>query len=149
MADATTPEVPYWHVHTDADGVSRQVLCTLTAFALKGMSGAAPQWQNEIGTERSTLNVSVLPIGWVGDWHENPKPQWIIPLSGRWFVETMDGHRVVMGPGDMSFGQDQNCTPRADGARGHLSGTVGDEPCVMMIVQWPDGAGPATPCGLR
>jgi len=27
------------------------------------------------------------------DWHENPVPQWIVPLSGRWFVETMDGHR--------------------------------------------------------
>jgi hypothetical protein len=28
-----------------------------------------------------------------------------VPLSGRWFVETMDGTRVQMGPGEASFGK--------------------------------------------
>ena len=42
----------------------------------------------------ATVFVTVLPVGWIGDWHENPRPQWIIPLSGRWFVELMDGVRV-------------------------------------------------------
>jgi hypothetical protein len=149
MAEPVRPEVLYWHVYTGDDGISRQSLCTLTAFRLKGMSGAAPQWQNELGTETSTVNVSVLPVGWVGEWHENPKPQWIVPLSGRWFVETMDGHRVEMGAGDVSFGQDQGCKPNAQGRKGHLSGTVGNEPCVVMIVQLQDSAGPAGPCGYR
>ena len=148
MPDEVKPEVVYWHVHTDSDGVSRQTLRALTAFDLKGMSGAAPQWQNELGSERSTVNVSVLPIGWTGDWHENPKPQWIIPLSGRWFVETMDGHRVEMGPGDISFGQDQGCRAGDIGHKGHLSGTVGEEPCVMMIVQLLDTAGPSGSVGF-
>jgi hypothetical protein len=149
MPEQAVPEVPYWHIYTDADGVSRQTLCSLTGFRLKGMSGAAPQWQNEIGTETSTVNVSVMPIGWVGDWHENPKPQWIVPLSGRWFVESMDGHRVEMGPGDFSFGQDQGCTPNAQGHKGHRSGTVGDAACVVMIVQLLESAGPSGPCGYR
>jgi uncharacterized membrane protein YphA (DoxX/SURF4 family) len=56
----------------------------------------------------ATVFVTVLPVGWIGDWHENPKPQWIIPLSGRWFVESMDGQRVEMGPGEISFGEDKN-----------------------------------------
>ncbi len=30
-----------------------------------------------------------------------------VTLSGRWFVETMDGHRVEMGPGEISFAEDQ------------------------------------------
>jgi hypothetical protein len=47
----------------------------------------------------ATVFVTVLPVGRMGDWHENPPPQWIIPLSGRWFVESMDGVRVEMGPG--------------------------------------------------
>ncbi len=148
MAGEATPEVLYWHVYTGEDGVSRQSLCTLGAFVSKGMSGAAPQWQNEIGTERSTVNISVMPIGWIGDWHENPKPQWIVPLSGRWFVETMDGHRVEMGPGDLSFGQDQGCVAGENGHKGHRSGTVGEEPCVVMIVQLLDSAGPSRPCGF-
>lgn len=149
MAEPVRPEVPYWHVYTAEDGISRQTLCTLKDFRLKGMSGAAPQWQNEIGTETSTVNISVMPIGWVGDWHENPKPQWIVPLSGRWFVETMDGHRVEMGAGDLSFGQDQGCKPNPRGHKGHLSGTVGNEPCVVMIVQLQDSIGPIGPCGYR
>jgi len=148
VPEIATPEVLYWHVHTGADGISRQSLCPLGAFVSKGMSGAAPQWQNEIGTERATVNISVMPIGWIGEWHENPKPQWIVPLSGRWFVETMDGHRVEMGPGDLSFGQDQGCVAGEGGRKGHRSGTIGAEPCVVMIVQLLESAGPDRPCGF-
>ena len=38
--------------------------------------------------------------GSIIDWHENPVKQWIVPLSGRWFVETMDHLRVEMRAGD-------------------------------------------------
>jgi hypothetical protein len=47
----------------------------------------------------------------------------------------MDGTRVEMGPGEVSFGGDQGCVADADGHKGHRSGTVGDEPAVLMIVQ--------------
>jgi hypothetical protein len=47
----------------------------------------------------------------------------------------MDGARVEMGPGEISFGEDQGCRPDAQGRRGHLSGTAGDEPAVLMLVQ--------------
>ena len=67
-------------------------------------------------------------MGWVGEWHENPKPQWIVPLSGQWFVETMDGNRVEMGAGDISFGADQNTRANNKGHKGHLSGTAGRSP---------------------
>jgi hypothetical protein len=56
----------------------------------------------------ATVIITVLPVGWTGPRHENPKLQWIIPLSGRWFVEMLDGKRTEMGPGDVSFGEDQN-----------------------------------------
>jgi hypothetical protein len=81
-----------------------------------------------------TTLITVLPVGWVGEWHENPKPQWIVPLSGRWFVESMDGQRVEMGPGEISFGADQG-TREHDGRKGHLSGTVGDREAVLWLVQ--------------
>ena len=47
----------------------------------------------------------------------------------------MDGVRIEMGPGEISFGEDQNTRP-LDGKRGHLSGTVGAEPAVLMLVQF-------------
>lgn len=96
----------------------------------------------------ATAFATVLPVGWVGDWHENPRPQWIIPLSGRWFVEAVDGHRIEMGPGELSFGEDQH-TRAVDGKRGHRSGTVGDRPAVLMIVRLDAPAAIASPCRFR
>ncbi len=132
----TPPRVPYWHLWTDPAGVSHQSRCTLTRFVLAPMAaGAAPQWQGDTLRDGMTVLITVQPVGWVGEWHENPRPQWIIPLSGRWFVESMDGTRVEMGPGEISLGEDQNTRP-TDGRTGHRSGTVGDAPAVLMVVQF-------------
>jgi hypothetical protein len=130
------PSVPYWHVWVDGNGVSHQDRCVLTDFEFESISsGAAPQWNNRLTDPCTKIIVMVLPVGWVGEWHENPKPQWIVPLSGRWFVETMDGKRVEMGPGELSFGNDQNTKQDSQGRRGHRSGTVGDQPSVNMLIQ--------------
>jgi hypothetical protein len=135
-ADPAPPKVGYWHVWVDNNGVSHQSRGQLTSFVLQSISPpAAPNWIERMKAEGAHIVVMVLPAGWVGQWHENPKPQWIIPISGRWFVETMDGKRVVMGPGDISFGEDQGTKPDSRGHKGHLSGTVGNEPCVTVMVQ--------------
>jgi len=109
---------------------------------------ASPQWIGAKTKDTATVFVTVLPVGWIGDWHENPKPQWIIPLSGRWFVESMDGQRVEMGPGEISFGEDKN-TRKVAGKQGHLSGTLGDDPAVLMIVQFEALPPLASPCRFR
>ena len=135
MSDASgPPRVPYWHLWTDAEGVSHQQRCELTRFELKGVGDAAPQWNNRHDRSEATVVVTVQPVGWVGEWHENPAPQWIVVLSGRWWIESMDGARVEQGPGEFSFGEDQGCAER-DGRKGHRSGTVGDVPAVLMTVQ--------------
>jgi hypothetical protein len=135
MTTEDKPTAPYWHIWTDAEGVSRQTRRQLTAFELASISPPAdPQWLGAKTKGEATVFVTILPVGWIGDWHENPHPQWIIPLSGRWFVESMDGQRVEMGPGEMSFGEDQNTRAQGD-RKGHLSGTVGGEPAVLMLVQ--------------
>ena len=129
------PRVPYWHLWTDENGVSHQKECALTEFELKGVGGADPQWNNKHGRVPSTVVVTVQPVGWVGDWHENPAPQWIVVLSGRWWIESMDGTRIEQEPGDFSFGEDQGCKAGVDGRKGHRSGTIGDQPAVLMTVQ--------------
>ena len=143
------PIVPYWHLWTDANGTSRQTRCEMTEFELKSMKAPAdPQWQGRPVTGQTTTMVTVQPVGWIGAWHENPKPQWIVPLSGRWFVEAMDGTRVDMGPGEISFGGDQNCR-EVDGKRGHRSGTIGDVPAVLMVIQFDDASAPRSSCEFR
>lgn len=148
IADAT-PAVSYWHLWTDAQGISHQKRCELTEFKKDPIQpGAAPQWIGSKTKGEATVFVTVLPPGWVGDWHKNPKPQWIIPLSGRWFVESMDGQRVEMGQGEMSFGEDQK-SREANGKKGHLSGTVGNEPAVLMLVQLESLPEGSSPCRFR
>jgi hypothetical protein len=142
------PSAPYWHLWTDAEGVSHLQRCAMTKFASKSMQPpAAPQWQGEKTSGTMSTMVTIQPVGWVGEWHENPKPQWIVPLSGRWFVEAMDGSRAEMGPGELSFGGDQNCR-EAQGKRGHRSGTVGDAPAILLVVQYDDQPGPSSPCAF-
>ena len=74
-------------------------------------------------------------MGWTADWHENHIPKWIYVLRGSWSVESMDGQKQIFGPGEFSFGGDQQCIATASGARGHLSAQVGDEPCLQLIIQ--------------
>jgi hypothetical protein len=128
------PEIPYWHLWRDADGVSHQSLCSLTAFQEHRVGGAAPQWNNPQPRSEATVVYTVQPVGWIGEWHENPAPQWIVVLSGRWWIESMDGTRIEQGPGEFSLGEDQGCAT-VDGRRGHRSGTIGDQPAVLMTVQ--------------
>jgi hypothetical protein len=130
-----SPRVPYWHLWTDQSGTSHHARCELDNFDWKGVGDAAPQWNGRQPTSEATVVFTVQPVGWVGEWHENPFPQWIIPLSGRWWVEAMDGSRAEMGPGDLSFGEDQGCVADASGRKGHCSGTIGDQPAVLMTVQ--------------
>jgi hypothetical protein len=128
------PAVHYWHLWTDEDGVSHQTRCALTAFDFRGIGDADPQWNNHQPRTDATVVFTVQPVGWTGEWHENPAPQWIVVLSGRWWIESMDGTRVEQGPGEFSFGEDQDCT-ETGGRKGHRSGTIGDEPAVLMTVQ--------------
>ena len=50
-------------------------------------------------------------------------------------IESMNGTRIEQGPGEFSFGEDQGCTKDAQGRKGHKSGTLGNEPAVLMTVQ--------------
>jgi hypothetical protein len=130
------PTLSYWHVWTDDEGISHQTQCELTDFSKESMGGDAdPQWNNRLMSCDAEVLFATLPVGWVGEWHENPRPQWIVPISGVWYVETMDGMRVEMGPGEVSFGADQNTKADAQGRKGHVSGTVGDEPAKLMVIQ--------------
>lgn len=133
--NALKPKIPYWHLWTDEQGISHQSLCELEEFEFKGVGDAAPQWNNKQNKTEATVVFTVQPVGWVGEWHENPAPQWIIPISGAWWVEAMDSTRREFGPGELSFGEDQNCVADENGRKGHRSGTIGEQPAVLMTVQ--------------
>jgi hypothetical protein len=136
MPDPNQPApLPYWHLWTDDGGISRQTLCTMAPYTL-GVLGPndSPQWNLDLIKEGNSF-LTQLPLGWTADWHENHIPKWIYVLRGSWSVESMDGQKLVFGPGEFSFGGDQQCIATASGAKGHLSAQVGDEPCLQLIIQ--------------
>lgn len=134
---SSKPTISYWHVWTDHNGVSHQSRCQIEDFIQKGIApDTSPQWLSRLKQSGATITFTALPVEWVGNWYENPRPQWIITLSGCWFVKTMDGHQVEMGAGEISFGEDQGTKADAQGRKGHLSGTVGDVPAVLILVQF-------------
>src|ERR1700735_355186 len=119
------PRIPYYCLWSEPAGISRIEVCTLDSFTKRSVGGqAAPMWMRQFPGNVEAIFFTVLPVGWVGEWHESPKPQWVVPLSGRWFIEAQDGSRIEMGPGEIHWGEDMG-TSYIDGGRGHRSGQIG------------------------
>ena len=125
-------DLHYWRVWVNEHGESCQ-----SKHALKGhkqsvfADGATSIWNAVHYSGHAVLITLILMPGEAKEWHENPKPQWIIPLHGKWCVETMDGVIVEMGPGDISFGGDQGTRQK----QGHRSWAVGETPAELLLIQ--------------
>ena len=134
----TTPAAPeptVLHVLADESGRSHIHRCAIDGFILaQVVPDVPPVWRAPAARDVASRAIWVLPSGWRGGWHRNPARQWVIPLSGRWFVQTQDGARVEMGPGDMHLGDDLDSTPDEYGRVGHDSGVLGEEPCTVQVI---------------
>ena len=95
---ASSPTVGYWHLWADEEGITHQTSCRLEAFDKQTFAPPSPDmWVKRLTDNVDDITILVLQPGWIGGWHRNPRAQWIVPLSGAWFVESMDGTRVEMG----------------------------------------------------
>jgi hypothetical protein len=131
--ESRPPAIAYWSMFKDEEGNSALAEAWLEGFAKQALGGLAlPLWMRTFEGRLSAVKFFVLPVGWTGDWHESPKPQWVVPLSGRWYIETAAGQRLEMGPGEIHWGEDVGTA----GARGHRSGQIGEQPCVQLIIQF-------------
>ncbi len=132
MSEPTPPTMAYWHVYTDADGVSRQTKCELTRFKFEGVDPqTAPQWN-----DKQEKAPSPSP---------SPSCRRLGRRMARESAPAMDRHplRPLVrgdhgrhprrdGTGRIDDGRGSG-HPRARRQEGHLSGTVGDEPCAMIV----------------
>jgi hypothetical protein len=127
--------VPYFMLQRSEAGPTQMLPEVLRGFHVRSLGGqAAPSAVLDMPGEFQNVSFVHLPVGWVGEWHESPHPQWVVALSGHWFIEPQAGPRVEMGPGDLHWGGDQN-TLEIGGGRGHRSGQIGDLPCLLMMIQ--------------
>lgn len=144
------PTMWYWHNWADKSGISHMTKCPIRNFDLKTMSRpAGPQWQDRQPPGAAQMIFTVQPAHWNGTWHPDPKVQWIIPLSGSWYVTAMDGTKVVMGPGEISLGEDQRSVRDGAGRIGHYAGNVGDGPVQLLVIQTDEVPTIGQPCRFR
>ncbi|AQS88419.1 cupin domain-containing protein [Neoasaia chiangmaiensis] len=144
------PVVPYWDNWTDKQGISHLTKCKLTDFSLKTLAPhAEPQWTQHAHEGQATVETSVQPAHWKGGWRANPQVQWIVPLSGTWFVQSMDGTQVELNAGEALLSEDVDAATDRNGHTGHLSGNVGDAPVVLLITQFRDAHASHTACPAR
>ena len=142
----SSPDITLLHVLTGPDGLTCTHRCTVQGLTMQQVgSDIPPVWATDPVADTRSRAVWVLPPGWRGGWHRNPSRQWVIPISGRWWVETQDGTRTEMGPGDIHLGDDLDARPDAEGRIGHDSGVIGDEPLVVMIVALDGSASACVP----
>jgi hypothetical protein len=133
----SSPRITYASLWADAGGRTHIASCAVNGMKLVSYAPpAAPEW---IGVSREDVKgivYEVSPVGYVGTWHRAPGPQWVFTLSGRWEVETTDGHHLIQGPGQFQYNGDSTSHPDAPhGSVGHTARTIGDVPNVRMIVQ--------------
>ena len=124
--------IHFWRMWVNDQGKSCQTLHSLAGHKQSVFAeGAAPLLNALHYSGSAKLITLILMPGFVGEWHENPMPQWIIPLRGRCSFETMDGVVVEMGPGEISFGGDQGTNNR----KGHRSWAVGETTAELLLIQ--------------
>ncbi len=140
---ADPPAMPFWQMKNASDGRSMIEQQTLGDFLRRSVSAdTAAIWMRQFPGEVMAVWFNILPVGWIGDWHPSPALQWVVPLSGRWFIETQDGGRVEMGAGEIHWGADLAGDAEAT-LKGHRSGQTGDLPCVQLMVQFARTSDPA------
>ena len=75
--------------------------------------------------------VTMIPPGWVGDWHPSPKLQWWFQLGGELEVEVSDGEKRRFVSGSIVRVEDTS-------GSGHVTRVIGPEPVSAVYVQLPE-----------
>jgi hypothetical protein len=129
-------QIRYENVWADDKGRTHVSECVLTGLKLHGFAPpAAPYYMGIAPEDIKSIVYSVIPVGWYGDWHHAPGPQWVIDLSGEWEIKTTDGTTLRQGPGQMQFNSDQGAFGAKPGdPAGHTARQVGDVPVVRVII---------------
>jgi hypothetical protein len=74
------------------------------------------------------------PAGRVSDWHNAPRRQYIITLSGRGELEVSGGKKIAVGPGHIELVEDTT-------GKGHITRVVGAEDRVTLQLPVSDQGG--------
>ena len=131
--------ISYHHMYVDAEGNTRiKRDCSFGELIKKGYAGT-PQYVRDFKGAFNVKTMVVTQQFGPNPWHYCPSPQFVVTLSGQWYIETGDGDIIVMTPGDVLYQDNTKDHPLArEGTRAaqHYSGVVPDTgPCNQLVIQ--------------
>jgi hypothetical protein len=124
----------YYQLYASDDGTTHFGEWKMTGFDLQAYSSKPQYVRSDFGGEPTKLVFTELAAGLEQPLHSCPAVQFVVTLSGSWYVKTTDGTKFEFKPGDVLF-QDNTKNSPANTPPEHFSGVIGDEPCQQMIVQ--------------
>ncbi|MGI5897237.1 MAG: cupin domain-containing protein [Oscillospiraceae bacterium] len=93
----------------------------LTPAALDTLA-ALEEWKGA-----AAYKIHVHEPGTFLDWHPASGSLLIVVLSGQLEITVTDGTKLICKPGDLRFTSDKG--------KGHTGRCIGDEPCVVLMVE--------------
>lgn len=97
---------------------------------LVDLASTAPPVRVSSPIALAAARFSVMPPGFVADWHPAPRRQYSLHLSGELEVEVGDGEVRRIGPGSIVLLEDVS-------GQGHRTRVVGEQPVVGVFLQLP------------
>jgi ABC-type amino acid transport substrate-binding protein/quercetin dioxygenase-like cupin family protein len=123
----------YWHNYVGHDGRSHLAKCTFDWTMATSLHWAdQPTWMDHITPQvmpqvtKTIFAQMHMPNGSINEWHSDPGPQLVVVMQGHQGWEVEDGQKMVLGPGDVYFGEDQD-------SKGHLNHGLGETFHFIMV----------------
>jgi hypothetical protein len=116
-------------IYADESGQSHAAE-QLIELDITAFETAVPAFEVSTPIAVSLARFSVMPPGWVGDWHPAPRRQYSLHLAGELEVEVGDGRVCRFGPGSIVLLEDVS-------GQGHRTRVVGEQPVVGVFMQLP------------
>ena len=123
------PNLTCLRIFADQSGVSH---ATWQPIVIEGteFASSVPGYQVSTPIAVSEARFSMMPPGFVADWHPAPRRQYSVHLSGELEVGTGDGQVSRIAPGTIVLLEDVS-------GQGHRTRVVGEQPVVTVFLHLP------------
>ncbi|MCO5594299.1 hypothetical protein L7F22_048328 [Adiantum nelumboides] len=135
-ASGTQPEnFKYTQLWSDAEGETHIAECKMQGFREEAYSALLQFVRDDFGGNATKMVFTELSVNLTQPLHNTPSTQFVITLSGSWYIKTTDGSYREFLPGEVLFQDNTKDSPAAKSPQ-HYSGAVGDVPCQQFVIQF-------------
>lgn len=139
--------VSYYRMYLSGDGLTHIKKCNLAGLKKTTAFGTV-QYVRDLG--HGAQDIVITQQTGENPWHQCPHSQFVVTLSGLWYINTTAGDYVVMNPGDLLFQDDYKGLLVNGTAPVHYSGALRG-PCNQMVMSMPEHKaqiGMTDPCAV-